>query len=146
MPRPYSYAALSDITGYIAGATFGASTRPTASQVVNSIELSADELDSLLSRLDYAVPIPTGATQSMDMARGWVTVGGAYRAAMAMPQGKESKHADAYGREWKALLESLEGGKRSLPDAPKIKRARSPAVAPGSEESTFTRANAQTLR
>jgi hypothetical protein len=146
MPRPYSYAALSDVTGYIAGATFGASTRPTASQVANGIDLCADELDSLLSRLDYATPLPTTATASVDMARAWVTVGGAYRAAMAMPQGRESKHAEAYGKEWKALLESLEGGKRSLPDAPKLKRTRSPAVAPGSEEPTFTRANAQTLR
>lgn len=146
MPRAYSYASLTDIYSYLGGASFGASTRPTASQVVNAIELSADEVDSLLSRLDYAVPIATGATQSMDMARGWVTIGGAYRAAMAMPQGKESKHAEAYGKEWKAVLESLEGGKRSLPDAAKIKRARSPVVAPGSEESTFTRANAQTLR
>lgn len=146
MPRAYSYAALSDIAGYIAGATFGASTRPTASQVGNAIERSADELDSLLSRLDYAVPIPTGATQSMDIARSWVTIGGAYRAAMAMPQGKESKHAEAYGREWKALLEGLEGGKRSLPDAPKVKKARSPAIAEGGGESTFTRENAQTLR
>lgn len=144
--RPYAYANLSDVQDLLAGFVFSATSRPTATQAARQLYRCSDEIDSLLSRLDYAVPVPTGATQSMQVSRVWTAVGAAYRVSMAMPQGKESKHAEAYGREWKALLEGLEGGKRSLPDAPKIKKARSPAVAKGGGESTFTRENAQTLR
>jgi hypothetical protein len=78
----------------------------------------------------------------MDMVRTWSTIGAAYRTAMAMPQGKLSQHAESYGGEWKAILTSLEAGKRVLPDAPRNVKVRSSARSSGEPRPTFTRENA----
>lgn len=125
--RPYSYAAVTDVAALIPGATFGAtSAKPGASQVGHFLDQCSNELDALLASVDYAVPVATGATASIEMLRSWTSIGGAYRTAMAMPQGKDSKHAEAYGKEWTAILGRIEKGKVELPDAPRspVKVAR----------------------
>lgn len=144
------YAATSDVESLLSGVVLSATSRPTASQVANLLVLASNELDSLLSLSDYAVPIPTAASVSLEMVRSWVSIGAAYKTAMAMPQGKESKHADFYGGEWKAILESVGAGQRYLPDAArmgtKMPRHAEPDSARADNGPVFTRAESQTLR
>lgn len=152
--RPYSYATLADVSGMIPGFTPATSSKPTASQVLGHISNVANELEAAFSVLDYQTPIPTTATASMDIMRSYVTIGAAYRTAMAMPQGKDSKHAADYGAEWRAILSSIESGRRELPDAPRQggKRTRSaggrsaPSEPSEDSTSTFTRDTTFTQR
>lgn len=146
MARPYAYAALADVESLLSGVNFTAtSAKPNATQVANFLNLASDDLDSLLANVDYVTPIPTTATAGMEMLRSWTALGAAYRAAMAMPQGKESKHAETYGAEWKAILTSIEGGKRFLPDVPRIS-SKLPRSAGPEGPPVFTRDGSQTLR
>jgi hypothetical protein len=149
MSRPYNYANLADVQSALPGLALTASSRPNASQVTLQLELASNELDGVLAMLGYSVPVATGATVSMGMLRSWATVGGAYRAAMSMPQGKDSKHAESYGAEWKAILNGLEGARRSLPDAEtnpsKLPRGAPPAE-DGSGAPIFTRGNSEQQR
>lgn len=145
--RSYAYASLQDVQSFLPGVNFMAtSAKPGATQVANFLNLASDDLDSLLGTLDYSVPIATTATQAMEMLRNWTTIGAAYRTAIAMPQGKESKHAETYGKEWTAILKSIESGQRFLPDASRAvgRLPRSASADPCPP--VFTRAGSQNLR
>jgi hypothetical protein len=144
------YAATSDVESLLSGVVLSATSRPTASQVANLLVLASNELDSMLGLVDYSVPIPTSATASIEMARSWTSIGAAYKTAMSMPQGKESKHAEVYGAEWRAILQGIEAGQRYLPDAAregsKMPRHAEADTADPEGNPVFTRAESQTLR
>lgn len=126
------YASIEDVRSLLTFvATFTATSRPNATQVQTALEMASNDLDAILSGLDYTLPVPSTATASLDTLRTWAAVGAAHRAALAMPQGADSKHAKDYGGEWQAILKSLEQGKRELPDAPKSSRARGRFGTPG---------------
>jgi hypothetical protein len=144
--RPYSYAAAADVQTLLAGVVFTATSRPSATQVANQLAQVSDEIDSVLAPLDYQTPVPTGATVSIEMLRSWTSLGAAYKAAMAMPQGKDSKHAAEYGKEWRALLSNVESGRRQLPDAPRVASKAPRSGTPDLAAPVFNRANSRTMR
>lgn len=147
MSRPYFYASAADVSAKLAGFNITATSKPSATQVDRLLANASDELDSILVVLDYAVPVATAATQSMEMLRSWTAVGAAYMTAMSMPQGNQSKHAEEYGKEWQAILKSVEGGRRQLPDAERVQnRAAARAGAPDRCAPVFNRANSQSMR
>lgn len=144
------YAAVSDVESLLAGFTISATSRPNSSQVANLLVLASNELDTVLSLSDYSTPVPTAASQGLEMVRGWASIGAAYKTAMAMPQGKESKHAESYGAEWKAILDGIGSGRSYLPDVArlgtKMPRHAEPDSAREDGGPVFTRAESQTLR
>lgn len=146
MSRPYSYATTADVQALLPGLFSTPSALPGATQVAAQIEHVANELDSVMTMLAVTTPVPTGATASFQMARSWNAIGAAYRAALSMPQGSGSKHAEAFGAEWKAILTGIESGHRGMPDEP-TPRSKLPRVgAPSTEKPIYTRANAAELR
>ncbi len=140
MARAYSYASSIDVAAMLPGFIVSASSRPSATQIAFHLEQVSNELDAILAGADYQTPVPTSATAALDVVRAWTTKGAAYRAAMAMPQGKESKHADAYGKEWTAILTGVETGRHELPDTPRSS-AKLPRGGGDDTGPTFSRAD-----
>lgn len=101
-----------------------ASYRPNASQVYENLIQASNDLDATLALVDYAVPVPTGATMSREILRGWTAVGAAALTVSSMPQGqRDSKHQD-YAQNFSAILKGIRERDVALPDAGKEARAR----------------------
>lgn len=126
MARATSYASAPDVNALLTFfPTFTATSRPNATQVAFFVEQASNELDATLTQERYAVPVDLGgATLAAETLRGWAALGAAARAAAASPQGVDSKHAEAYETEWRAIIDRLRDGQLVLPGA-----ARAPAAA-----------------
>lgn len=112
----FAYASYGDIQNYLSFIpTFTATSKPNASQAHGALVDASNELDSVLAISDYPTPLPTTAVHALELARSWVSIGGAAKVAKAMPQGEESKHAKALSKEWTSLLNEVRGGKIALP-------------------------------
>lgn len=72
------YATVMDVQGRnVARGTYGASTRPTADQVVEYIEMTAAELDSILRSKGFSLPIASEATQALALMEHYNALGAA---------------------------------------------------------------------
>lgn len=143
--RSFAYATVSDIAARLPGATFTASSLPNASQVVELIVQTADELDAILADVKYSVPVPTTATAAFNLLAGWNSVGAAMYALGAKVQGQDSKQLPFLERRWTAILTDLRTGDTQLPGLSKdttISLPRypgAPAYAQGVATPYFTR-------
>lgn len=113
--RALAYATVSDLAARLPGATFTASSIPNASQVIEILGQTADELDAALAQARYAVPVPTTATAAFNLAAAWNSVGAAMYALGAKPQGQDSKQLPFLERRWEAILQNLQSGETTLP-------------------------------
>ena len=105
MPRDYAYASYGDIQAHLSFIpTFTATSQPNATQAHLHLVDASNQLDSVLAIADYGTPVATTATHALELLRSWTSIGAAWKVAMSMPQGKDSKHADALGKEWQTLL------------------------------------------
>ena len=117
MARPYSYASFADVRALLPmlPSPLPGSYRPNGSQVSFHIERASNELDAVLSQVNYGVPIPTGATLAHELLRTWTALGAAWWSAIAMPQGRDSKHAQEYREEWTNILGRIQDHEMELP-------------------------------
>lgn len=106
-----------------------ATYRPNSTQVDEHCRQASNEIDAVLALVDYSVPIPTTASLSYQMVRGWAAIGAAQMSAQAMPQGADSKHAAALGERFTAILTSIRDRDIVLPDAGKEARSRARSFA-----------------
>ena len=98
-----AYASLPDVNSLLSFVpTFTASTRPSATQVHQFLQMASDDLDGALALGDYITPVT--ATAALDALRSWTSVGAAWYTAAAMPQGKDSLHVDLYRQRFTAIL------------------------------------------
>lgn len=147
MAREYNYLEFSDVRALLPGlpTPVPASYRPNGTQIAAFMAWASNELDTYLGGVDYTVPIPTGATVALELLRGYAAFGAAWKTAAAMPQGRDSKHADMYRDEWKAILGRIEKGKVELPGVGKDSTRSLPAFPSGDPDAVgaspyFTRA------
>jgi hypothetical protein len=110
------YALAPDVSAQLPWFTLTATSKPSASQVDDMLLGVSDELDARLKRNGYALPIPTGATQSQGVLNQWAAIGGAMETALALPQGTDGKHFAALERRWNAILKGIDDGSEGLPD------------------------------
>lgn len=140
--RVYTYASAPDVIRHLTFvATFTATSRPNATQVDGHLDDAANELDAALTLADYSIPIATAATVSFEILRSWNAVGAACFSARSMPQGSDSKHAQALCERFSSILDGIRAGDFALPDADKETtrgRARFGAIATGASP-YFTR-------
>jgi hypothetical protein len=114
--RDFAYASYADIQAHLSFIpTFSATSKPNATQVHSLLVDTSNTLDSALAVADYATPIPTAATVALELVRSWTAVGAAAKVAMAMPQGKDSKHFKALDEEWDVILKQVRDGEAGLP-------------------------------
>lgn len=142
--RDYAYASYGDIQAHLSFIpTFTATSQPNASQAHHHLVDAANQLDAALVVANYSTPIPTTATHALELLRSWTAIGAAWKVAFAMPQGKDSKHAEALGKEWKAILGEVREGKVGIPGVGQVAgvahaRSGGDALNPGASP-TFSR-------
>lgn len=147
MPRAYAYASVTDLHRLLTflPATFNASTRPTPSQAHQALLDSSARLDAALGLVDYTTPVATTATAAGEVLRSWAAIGAAAEIAFALPQGKDSKHAEVYRSDFQAILGSIRGRDEGLPDVARGSRSRVrsslTARSPEAASPMFTRDN-----
>ncbi len=123
--RDFAYASYGDVQAHLSFvATFTATSRPNATQVHQHLIDASDELDTVLRIADYSTPIPSTATAVLNVVRGWTSIGAAAHTAYAMPQGTDSKHAQALEKRWQALLKDVREGDRQLDYGRDTRRSR----------------------
>lgn len=143
--RDFAYASYADIQAHLSFIpTFTATSKPNATQAHSHLVDASNQLDAALAVADYATPIPTTATMALELLRSWAGIGAAAKVALAMPQGKDSKHLEALGKEWEVILGQVREGKAGLPGVAldsALSRARSGGPEAGSEgaEPVFSR-------
>lgn len=142
MARAYAYASSTDVIRHLTFvATFTATSRPNATQAHGHLSDAANELDAALTLADYSIPVATGATAAFEILRSWNAIGAACFSARSMPQGSDSKHAQALCDRFSAILDGIRDGDFALPGADKETtrgRLRYGAVATGAS-AWFTR-------
>ena len=57
-----AYASLPDVSALAAKRVFGATSIPSATQVARYLDITAADIDSILTADGYALPVPTGAS------------------------------------------------------------------------------------
>ena len=80
-----AYATVDDVVRLAQGRTFTASSRPAVSDVVDWLNLSAAEINGLLRRMGYEVPVPTGATGALALLAHGNALGAACMVETAAP-------------------------------------------------------------
>lgn len=104
------------------GRTFTATSTPNIDQVQGFVNQTAAELDSILRRLGYTVPIATAATSALALLEGYNALGaGAFALQAAVTPG--GKKPDAM-RLWQDAKKMLADGKLELDAARDPDRAR----------------------
>jgi hypothetical protein len=142
--RESAYASAPDVLRHLSFiATFTATSKPNATQVHNHLLAVSDEIDSLLAQADYTTPVGTAATVALNTLRHWTSLGAAMHAAHAMPQGRDSLHAQFLERRFDAILHGLSEGTLALTaDAAQeteLSLPRYPAGSPSGASPFFTR-------
>jgi hypothetical protein len=117
--RDYAYASAPDVAAHLTfmPSQFTATSQPKATQVHNFLLDTAQEIDTALAGQGYQTPIPTTATQAIQQANAWNSVGAAMFTVYAMPQGGGEKHGAFLERRWTAILADIRDGNVKLPDA-----------------------------
>jgi len=137
--RDFAYASYADIQAHLSFIpTFTATSKPNATQAHTHLVDASNQLDAALSVANYGTPIPTTATHALELLRSWAGVGAGAKVAAAMPLGKDSKHAEALGKEWEVILGQIRKGQVGLPDVAQLADT-SLVRAGGNPSPTFTR-------
>lgn len=80
-----AYATIDDVVRLAQGRTFDASSRPAIGDVVDWLNLTAAEIDGLLRRGGYGLPIPATATSALAVLADGNALGAACRIEAAAP-------------------------------------------------------------
>lgn len=112
-----AYASLPDVSALAAKRTFGATSIPSASQVMQYLDNTCSDLDSIIAADGYALPIPTTATIALlDLKR--LNALGAYVQVEHSAQVSDDK--DRAQKEWDAARLEFKSGGVSLYDVPRL--------------------------
>jgi hypothetical protein len=84
------YCALEDVAELNTGRTFSATSRPTASQVVDYIEQTAAVIDAVLRGQGYNLPVPTTATSVLKLLEGYNALGAACMVEQGAPTARRN--------------------------------------------------------
>ena len=110
--------------------TYTASSKPTASQVIDFLEQSAAKIDAVLRGRGYSLPVATGATSALKLLEGCNAAG----AHALVEQGAQSSdRREAAMKLWQDCLAMLREGELELDsgiDASSGVVAYSPAPSP----------------
>lgn len=104
-----AYATVADVHQLNTGRpTYTASSKPTASQVIDFLEQSAAKIDGILRARGYGLPVPSAATSALKLLEGCNAAG----AHALVEQGAQSSdRREAALRLWQDCLTMLrEGG------------------------------------
>jgi hypothetical protein len=106
--------------------TFTPNTKPTASQVIEYLDETAGELDSILGGQDYALPVPTTATGALRTLEYFNALGGAAMVEQAAPTSDRRDSALAL---WENAKKMLIDGVIEFTDVPRSSELALPRAA-----------------
>lgn len=107
-----AYATVADVHQLNTGRpTYTASSKPTASQVIDFLEQSAAKIDAVLRSRGYSIPVATGATSALKLLEGCNAAG----AHALVEQGAQSSdRREAAMKLWQDCLVMLREGDLEL--------------------------------
>ncbi len=80
-----AYATVDDVIRFTQGRTFNASSRPAIGDVVDYLTFSKGEIDGLLRRVGYSLPVATGATSALALLANGNAMGAACMVETSAP-------------------------------------------------------------
>ena len=80
-----SYATIDDVIRFTQGRTFNASSKPAIGDVVDYLNFSKGEIDGLLRRVGYTLPVATGATSALALLANGNAMGAACMVETSAP-------------------------------------------------------------
>lgn len=105
-----AYATVADVQQLNTGRTFGASTKPTASQVMDYLEQTAAVLDGILRGQGYTVPVPTTATAALKTLELYNAQGAACLVEQGAPSTKPDRDGVSACAMWAQACKMLKSG------------------------------------
>lgn len=107
-----AYAEIADVQELNTGRpTYGATTKPTASQVADFLEQTAAELDGIMRAKGYLLPVPSTAISALKWLEGANAAGGWYKVELGAQASDRREEAE---RLWRSMKRSLRDGEIDL--------------------------------
>lgn len=99
-----AYATVAHVNSYNVGRSYSATSHPTASQVIQYLEDSQGEIDTILTEVGYDLPVPDGATSALFYLRGVNALHAAYKVEESA---QASERREQYRLMWEAAKKAL---------------------------------------
>lgn len=119
-----AYANIDDVVRLTQGRTYTASSKPTVTDVQDWLTLNAREIDGLLRRQGYSVPVATTATGALALLAHGNALGAAKLVEAAAPTGGRYKEVCALYESFREMVLAgdleLDAGKDSTNSAPRF--------------------------